>query len=76
MKKLSLEVKAPCPCPLAMNFIKNVLKKCGVKVISYYYNPQGFAIIQVESKNKKDKIVEIITNSGFIANVKGGDKNE
>ncbi|MEW6455175.1 MAG: hypothetical protein AB1410_00480 [Acidobacteriota bacterium] len=59
-----------------MNFIKSILKKCGVKVISYYYNQQGFPIIQVESKNKKDKIIKIINDAGFIGNVKGGDKNE
>lgn len=76
MKKLSLEIKAPCPCPLAVNFIKNVLKKNGVRFISSYYNTQGFSVIQVESKNKKDKIIKIINEAGFIANDKGGDINE
>ncbi|MFQ6082299.1 MAG: hypothetical protein ACE5WD_02935 [Candidatus Aminicenantia bacterium] len=42
MKKLSLEIKAPCPCPLAMNFIKNILKKMEYKLSHLIITPGGF----------------------------------
>lgn len=63
-----IEVKAGCPCPLAINFIKNVLKKNKVEINLSYYSPEGFLILEIEGD--KNKAIKIMTDAGFIANFK------
>lgn len=67
MNKIAVEIKASCPCPLATRFITNSLKNKGIKILSHYYNNEGFLVLEFD--DVKTDLVKIINELEFIAKI-------
>jgi len=70
MKKISIEIRAPCTCPLATKYIKSILKTKGIAILSSYFSNSGFWVIEVADVEKRDELVKIINDMGFIGRIK------